>query len=174
MFKDLALKRESCRQYDGRPVPRELLQTILETACLSPSACNSQPWRLIAVEDEMAETMRPMVQGAGLNRFADKVSTFVVICETKASLREGVGGNRQRFAQMDIGMVTMMLTLAASDQGISTCIMGCFREEKIKKLLNIPDDVPVRLVVAMGYAETEDVRKKIRKPAEETIGYGKW
>ncbi|MBQ4518171.1 MAG: nitroreductase family protein [Clostridia bacterium] len=174
MFKELALKRESCRGYDGRPVPHELLQEILETACLSPSACNSQPWRLLAVEGETAEKLRPMVQAAGLNRFADKVSTFVVICETKASLKEGVSGDRQRFAQMDVGMVTMMLTLAAADQGVSTCILGCFRENKIKELLNIPEDVVVRLVVAMGYAEKEGVRKKVRKPYSETIGYQSW
>lgn len=174
MFKELALKRESCRAYDGRPVPRELLQEILETACLSPSACNSQPWRLIAVEDKVAEELRPMVQAAGLNRFADKVSTFVVICEIKASLKEGVSGDRQRFAQMDVGMVTMMLTLAAADKDISTCILGCFRENKIKDLLNIPEDVTVRLVVAMGYAEKEGVRQKVRKPANDVIGYQKW
>lgn len=174
MFKELALKRESCRNYDGRPVPHELLKSVLETACLSPSACNSQPWRMIAVEGEKAEELRPMVQGAGLNRFADNVSTFVVICETKASLKEGVGGERQRFAQMDVGMLTMMLTLAATDAGLSTCILGCFREKRIKEFLNIPEDVPVRLVVAMGYAKDESIRKKIRKAQDEVIGYQTW
>lgn len=174
MFKELALKRESCRAYDGRPVPHAVLQELLKTACLSPSACNSQPWRLIAVEGKVAEILRPMVQVAGLNRFTDKVSTFVVICETKASLKEGVGGDRQRFAQMDVGMVTMMLTLAAADQGVSTCILGCFRENKIKELLHIPEDITIRLVVAMGYAEKEGIRQKVRKPQSETIGYQSW
>ena len=61
-FKKLALCRESCRDYDNRPVSHELLHDIMKTACLSPSACNSQPWKLIAAEGEMGEKVRPLVQ----------------------------------------------------------------------------------------------------------------
>ena len=73
---------------------------------------------------------------------------------------------------MDIGMVTMMLTLAAADKGISTCILGCFDEAGVKDLLHVPKEVPVRLLVAMGYAREEGVRDKIRK--QEVLGYQSW
>lgn len=42
-FKELQLKRESCRIYSDKPVPRELLTELIEVGRLSPSACNSQP-----------------------------------------------------------------------------------------------------------------------------------
>ncbi len=174
MFKELALKRESCRDYDGRPVPHDLLCEILVTACLSPSACNSQPWKLVAVSGEKAVAMREEIQKSGRNKFTEQVSTFVAICETKASLKAGVCADEQYFAQMDIGMVTMMLTLAAADKGVSTCILGCFDEEGVKELLKIPKEVPVRLLISMGYAREEGVRDKIRKPSQEVLGYQSW
>ncbi len=173
-FKELALRRESCRDYDGRPVAHELLSEIVETACLSPSACNSQPWRLILAEGEVAEQLRPMMQVGGRNKFTENVPAFVAICETKAVLRPGVNENDQHFAQMDIGMATMMLTLAAADQGVASCILGCFDEAAVKSLLQIPEEIPLRLVVALGYAKADGPRPKVRKPADEVSGLQRW
>lgn len=173
-FKELALKRESCRDYSEKVVSHELLEEIMETACLSPSACNSQPWKLIAVEGQTAVQIRPLVQQNGRNKFTDKVSSFVAICETKAKLLPGVRDDEQHFAQMDIGMITMMLTLAAADKEVSTCILGCFDEEKVKELLGIPEEARVRLVVALGYSNTKEPRKKIRKDAGEVRNFNRW
>ncbi len=173
-FKDLALTRESCRDYLDKPVSHDLLSEIMETACLSPSACNSQPWKLVAVEDNVAKALRPFVQVGGRNAFAENVPAFVVICETPAHLKPGVRDNQQHFAQMDVGMITMMLTLAAADKGLSTCILGCFDEDAIKELLEIPEDIPVRLVIAVGYSRTDTPRQKIRKPGDDVCSFQRW
>ena len=50
-FEALQRTRESCRVYSDKPVSRELLTHLVEVAGLSPSACNSQPWRFIVVDD---------------------------------------------------------------------------------------------------------------------------
>ena len=43
-FIEIAKMRQSCRNYDeNRPVENEKLESILEAARLSPSACNGQP-----------------------------------------------------------------------------------------------------------------------------------
>ncbi len=173
-FKELALKRESCRDYSDKPVDHDILADVMETACLSPSACNSQPWKLVAAEGEQAVALRPFVQECGRNKFAVNVPAFVAVCETKAKLLPGVRDNEQHFAQMDVGMVTMMLTLAAADAGLSTCILGCFNEEKVKEVLSIPDEAVVRLVIAVGYGKTEEPRKKIRKEASEVRSFQRW
>ncbi len=45
-------KRRSIRKYLDDPVPREIIDTILNTAVMSPSAMNSQPWRFIEIENK--------------------------------------------------------------------------------------------------------------------------
>jgi len=172
--KELACKRESCRAYDGRTVSYELLQDIMETACLAPSACNSQPWRMIGVYGEHTEALAQMIKKSGRNNFVDKAGAFVVICETQATLKPGVCTDEQYFAKMDLGMATMLLTLAATEKGLSTCILGCFDEEAVRSVLQIPASIPIRLIVAVGYAEQPGVREKIRKPAEETRCFQTW
>ena len=48
---DLIKHRKSVRNFSDRPVEREKILMCLEAARLAPSACNSQPWKFIAVDD---------------------------------------------------------------------------------------------------------------------------
>ena len=67
-FLSLASRRQSDRAFDPqRPVEKEKLQRILEAACIAPSACNSQPWHFIVVDDPELK-----------NRVADATSNRVV------------------------------------------------------------------------------------------------
>jgi nitroreductase len=43
-------KRRSVRSYEEKPVPREILNAIIEAGNQAPSAMNSQPWRFVVVE----------------------------------------------------------------------------------------------------------------------------
>ena len=58
---------------------------------------------------------------------------------------------------MAIGIIIQNICLAALDHGIGTCIMGRPVETPglLRKLLNLPDDKAIMLVVAMGYPDTE-------------------
>ena len=57
--------------------------------------------------------------------------------------------------------------LAATEQGLSTCIMGWFHEGKLKDLLPISKEKRIRLVIGIGYAAKEGLRPKKRKSLEE-------
>ena len=50
-FEELQMKRESCRVYADRPVTREQLVHLVDVARFAPSACNSQPWHFILVDE---------------------------------------------------------------------------------------------------------------------------
>ena len=50
-FLELLTKRQSVRNYKNIPVEAEKLERCLEAARLSPSACNSQPWTFIVVDE---------------------------------------------------------------------------------------------------------------------------
>ena len=48
-FKELARRRYSVRSYQSKPVEKEKLIALVETALLAPSAVNFQPWKFIIV-----------------------------------------------------------------------------------------------------------------------------
>ena len=84
--------------------------------------------------------------------------------ETQENVR---GVDSQHFAQIDIGLVTAQICLAASVLGLGTCIMGLFNEEKTKAYFDIPADKRVRLIVSVGYSADKTPRAKKRKALDE-------
>lgn len=178
-FSELLLKRESCRDFADKPVEYEKLKACMEAALLSPSACNSQPWRYILVtEAQVASELAKCFQDPPLpiNRFTSGARAFAVLCEGQASLIARAGGKirDQKYALMDLGMSVMQLCLRASDQGLGTCILGWMHEDRVKKLLGIPEDVRVRLAVAFGYPNNLTPRVKSRRPYEQSVCENRW
>lgn len=177
-FQQLLATRESVRSYLEKPVEREQLVGMVEDAMLSPSACNSQPWKFIIVdEEEKKQAVRPFLKDEALrlNRHVDKAPAFIAVCETPANLSIlGDGAYSQKYAQMDIGIAVQTLCLSAVSRGLATCIMGGMHDEGIKGALGIPQDVPLRLMVAVGYNKHNHPRKKTRKPLEECLSFNEW
>ncbi len=178
-FLELARRRESCRAYLDKTVEKDKLLRCFEAARMAPSACNSQPWRYVAVTDaEKVEKMVGCVYDGILpiNRFAKKVPVFVAVIESavqlSAKLRDKV--NEQKYAQMDLGLSVENFCLAATEQGLGTCIMGWFKEEKVKEILGIPEGLKVRLILAVGYPEKDEPREKSRRSLEETVSFEKY
>lgn len=168
-FLELAGKRQSCRSYTSTPVEKEKILKILEAARLSPSACNSQPWKFFAVTNpEKCSQVALALQEDGLNKFAGKCPAFLVVIEQTALLiAKGGSKPNQKWAQFDLGIATMSACLAAEEQGLGTCIMGSFNSERIKQILCIEEEHPVAIVIALGYPASSELRNKKRKSLEE-------
>lgn len=175
-FTELISRRESCRAYNGAPVSREQLTEMVKAAQIAPSACNSQPWKFIVCDGETAQKVAKTVQSPPLpiNKWADQAGAFIVICETPARLMKGLPVASQHYAQIDVGIATAYLTLAATELGLSTCIMGWFRENELRELLNVPKNCTVRLVLAVGHAASPELRTKKRKELDEIAGFNQW
>ena len=168
-FFELVNKRESCRNYSGEKVERELIEKCIDCAHLSPSACNSQPWSFVMVDGEKAKEVAKCTQKGGFNKFTDECPAFIVISESEATLSSRLTEmvSKQHFAQIDIGLVTAHICYAATEQGLSTCILGLFDENELKKLLNIEKNKKIRLVIAIGYAKDDSLRPKKRKDLKD-------
>lgn len=178
-FKELAEKRESCRAYQDIPVEREKLVACVEAARLSPSACNSQPWSFIIIDEPvLAKQISPLLQDdiIPVNRFTRNCNAYIIIIEEWANLSSTLGGHfkDQEFSQVDIGIAAQTVCLSATDQGLGSCIIGWFNEKKLKNLFGIPKTKRIRLIIAVGYPENDSTRPKSRKPMEEIIHFNKW
>lgn len=170
-FMEIAKARQSCRNYDEqRDVESEKIQSILEAARLAPSACNGQPYLITVCRGQAAKDVAAATTGMGMNKFAAKAPVQLVISEQAyvktAALGAKVKGNDYR--SIDIGIVSAYITAEAAAQGLSTCILGWFDDQKIRKICHL--EQPVRLVICLGYAHPSDsLREKKRKPVEKLV-----
>ena len=172
-FLEIANARQSTRAYDEtRPVENEKLNAILEAARLSPSACNGQPYHLTVCRGETANAVARACMGLGMNKFAVQAPICIVVSEMSyvKSAAMGAKVKNNDYRSIDIGIATAYLTAEAAAQGLATCILGWFDNEKICKLCDL--EHPARLVITLGYAtEDEKLRPKKRKDLTELVSY---
>ena len=170
-FTEIAKNRYSCRSYDTtKEVADEKIKAILESAILSPSACNSQPYRFTVCKGEKAKEVAKATQSMGMNKFAGDAPVMVVISEDNYNKTAAIGAKMKGndYRSIDIGIATAYLTAEAAAQGLGTCILGWFDDKKIRKICGLEN--PVRLVVCLGYAKdgTTAPAKK-RKAYDELV-----
>lgn len=175
-FYDLIKKRQSTRAFDTeRTVERDILNRIVNAGRLSPSACNSQPWHFVIVDDPELKNKVADAASAkllGMNHFTKQAPVHIVIVEEKVNLSSGIGGliKDKHFAFLDIGIAAAHICLAAESEGLGSCILGWFNESKMKRILNIPDNKRVVLDIVIGYA-AQPIRDKKRKAIEDVVSF---
>ena len=161
-FTEIANARQSCRSYEaGKAVEEEKLTAILEAARLAPSACNGQPYHITVCRGEAAEAVAKATQGMGMNKFASQAPVLLVISEEEyvASAAMGAKLKKNDYRSIDIGIVSAYITAEAAAQGLGTCILGWFDDDKIRTVCGL--DRPVRLVITLGWpADTQRVKKR--------------
>lgn len=172
-FFENANMRQSCRAYNKeKPVEKEKLQSVLEAFRLSPSACNAQPYHLTVVSGDKKEAVAKACMGMGMNRFAADAPVLLVLSEDNYNKTAAIGakvkGNDYR--SIDIGIACATIAYAATEAGLSTCILGWFDDDKLRALLSL--DKPVRLVITLGYAADGDkLREKKRKDMDTLVSF---
>ncbi|MBQ8839435.1 MAG: nitroreductase family protein [Bacteroidales bacterium] len=175
-FSELILKRQSDRQYAPKPVAREHILKCLEAARLAPSACNSQPWKFIVVDDrnKLVELADAAI-GLGMNKFTVQVPVLVAVVQENMNLSAKAGAlvKSKDYSMMDLGMAVEHFCLQAAELGLGTCIMGWFDEKRVKKLLGVPRNRRVQLLVSLGYPDSP-TRRKVRKPLEEISSWNEY
>ncbi len=168
-FAELVRTRQSVRSYRNHPVEPEKLRAIVESFRLAPSASNSQPWKLIIVDEPLLKenvARATFSSTVSFNRFALEAPVIAVLTVEKQKAITQIGGwlTRREFWLIDIGIAAEHFCLQAADLGLGTCMLGWFDEKAIQRLLGIPRSIRVALLITLGYAsEGYPVRPKIRK-----------
>jgi len=137
-------KRHSVRAYLPNPVPHEKLARILEAARLAPSASNVQPWHFVVVTDKQKRKELSESRYAG---FLAEAPVIIVGC--------GDAEVSPKWHAIDVTIALENMVLAATGEGLGTCWIGSFEEQKVKQSLNIPAKFRVVALLAVGYEREE-------------------
>ena len=160
---DVVLSRRSIRRYEQKEIPKDVLDKILDAGRQAPSAANRQPWHFIVVTDP--EIKKELSKGM-FNRFIKDTPVTIVGCAHK----DLIAG---KWSIISTTIALHNMVVAAWAMGIGSCWVGDFNEEKIKKLLNIPESWNIVALISFGYpAEKPQPRKK--KSIEEIVSFNKF
>ena len=162
-------KRYSVRSYQDRAVETDKLESILEAARLAPSANNKQEWRFIVVRDK--NVRQRLMQAAKDQAFVGQAPVVVACCAKTDSHVMTCG---QQCYPIDVTIAIEHMALKATEEGLGTCWIGAFYEDKVKEILGIPQDIRVVALLALGYPVKLRPNPKDRLRLKEIVMYEVW
>lgn len=169
--------RRSIRQFLDKPVPKDVLEQIVETASFAPSWKHTQITRYIAIEGALkdkiaAECTTSYAKNGEIINNAPMVVAVTFIKNRSGFERDGsfTTSKEGGWQMFDAGIAAEAFCLAAYEQGLGTVILGIFDEAKAASLLEIPQDRELVALIPIGYPAEEPVAPK-RKPVEELLSY---
>lgn len=158
-------KRRSIRDYDDRLVPEEKLKRVLEAARLSPSASNRQDRKFVVVRDE---ARRRMLSQAAFGQ-AYVAQAPVVIAAVSTSPGYVMACGVPSFS-IDLAIAIDHMTLAAVNEGLGTCWIGAFHQDKVGSILGISEEYAVVALLTLGFPRNTP-QGTPRKTLEEIVSY---
>ena len=161
-------KRRSVRGYLDREVEDDKLKAVLEAGRLAPSAHNGQEWKFVVVKDKaLREKLSEAAKG---QKFVAEAPVVIAACAVET---EKVMSCGQTAYPIDLAIAVDHMTLKAVEEGLGTCWIGAFYEDRVKPVLGIPEDVRVVVLLPLGYPSVEPGAPD-RKPLEEIVCYDGW
>lgn len=161
-------QRSSVRAYKATDVEENKLKKILEAARLSPSASNRQEWKFVIVKDR--ETRKKLGKAAFGQSFIGEAPVVIVACGTESKSMMGCG---QPTHTVDVSIACAFMILEAYELGLGTCWIGAFKEDEVKKILNIPEHVRVVAMTPLGYP-SQPPSEKSRKRLDQIVCFEKY
>lgn len=178
-FLELVKKRKSVRKYKNKSISREKLMKCVESARLAPSACNSQPWKFIIVDE--SNLIQEISKKAfhtfySVNSFVQGAKALIVVVSDKVGFQRKVAKflKGTNYYLIDIGIACEHLILQATELGLGSCWIGWFDEKRIKNILDIPKRKKVDIVISLGYPKNSHPSFKNRKERNEIISFNKY
>lgn len=166
-LKELIEKRKSVRKYQSAEVPREVIERCLEAVRLAPSACNSQPWSFIIADREpiREELARAAFSGVySMNNFAAQAPVLIVVLTERSKFVAALAGRFRgvQYNLIDVGIACAFLSLAAEAEGLGACLLGWFDEKAAKKVLGLPRNAKIDIMISMGYSAEEKKNRRVK------------
>lgn len=194
-FSDIVNARYAVKKFDGKTIPEEKFEKLLEIIRLSPSSFNIQPWKIKIVKDK--QILEKLLPASWNQPQINTCSHLLVFCATKniggqinmleKALQKGDApaqsteayvkmmrdfeanmGSEQKlaWAQRQVYLAVENALLGAKALGFDSCPMEGFDAQKYSQILNLPDNLVPTCVVPVGYA-SDIPREKLRFSREQ-------
>jgi len=184
-------ERRSLRRYTNEPIPKSLIETVLESAIWSPSAHNRQPWRFTVLQSAEAKETLANQMGARLrsdlerdyvpkpiiekdvSRSYDRITSAPVLIVLSLSMQdmdtysdEKRNQNEYIMAVQSTAMAGQNILLSAHALGLGACWMCAplFCPDVVVSALDLPQDWQPQGMITLGYPAQE--RNRTRESIE--------
>jgi nitroreductase len=162
---DTIKRRRSVRDFTNEEIPESAIEALSDALRWAPSAGNLQSRKFYFVFNE---DVRNKLAQTGLKQdfvsFIARAPLVVVACADRQIASHYGDRGIHLYCIQDAAASVQNLLLAAHELGLGTCWVGAFKEERVREILNLPDNLIPVVIVPVGYpALTAKIPDRISK-----------
>ena len=159
------MKRRSGRVFSEKPVPQEIIDSILEAGRWAPSCANTQAWNYVVLSEKGVLEKAHSALSRG-NSYGMKAPVMVIVASNEDG---GCSAHDLPYFMMDVGLTTQNMLLQAVHSGLMGHPTAGWDEEKLKEITGIPKEYRIVTVIFFGYegdieSADESIKEKEHKP----------
>lgn len=172
-FAEVVRHRHSVREFQPDPLPRDLLERLVQAAALAPSAANEQPWRFYVtqgpVRDRVVELLGQSTSYLGeyLNALGPEkkeraIRWFTSLGDAPVVMVVAMRRADDDFMRLNrligVGAALENLLLAATDEGVASCnvTFSFWIRDELARELDLPQEYEIVSLVALGWPTDEE------------------
>lgn len=165
------LTRRSIRKFKDQKVEKEVIEELMKTAVVSPSGRNGRPYEFIVVDDKESIKKLAHAKESGAV-FAENAPLMIVVAWKEYPTGED-----------DACIASTIIQIKAHELGLGSCwlqtkgkvdVNGVSCHENIRKILNIPDEIHINNMIALGYPDEEKPAYTENDMDMNKVHYNKW
>jgi len=161
---DAIRQRRSIRRFKQKPISDDILKRLVDAGRIAPSAANLQPIEYILVNGaEICSKVFETIGWAGYIKpqwtpsLDERPTAYIVILIHKDTSFD---------PRRDVGLSAENIMLAAEAEGLGSCMLMNIKKEKIRIILEIPDNVQIDSLIAVGYKAEKSVMVDIKNSVQ--------
>jgi nitroreductase len=157
-FDEVIRKRKMVREYDkGKQISDKIIMKLIRNAHRAPSAGHTQVQEFIIIKDLAIK--KKLRKAAVSQEYVEKAPVLIVVCSnTSRSISRYGNRGKQFYSIIDGAFASMLILLTATNEGIGTCFVGAFEDNKVSAILKLPEFVKPIGIICIGYPAEEPER----------------
>ncbi|MBU3913525.1 MAG: nitroreductase family protein [Nanoarchaeota archaeon] len=173
-FDDIIKERRSVRRFSSKKPKWEDIIEAIDAANKAPLAGNIYALRFILVDDK--EKIKEMAE-ASQQKFIEQANYVFAVCTDKTSLVKSYDERGEIYARQQAGAAIENFLLKIVELGLSSCWVGAFVDDEVKRILEIPNDnenLQVEALLPVGYEMPGHKLKPKDANLDNILWFNKW
>lgn len=195
-FFDWADKRRSVRDFDSKPVPKEVMENILMTASTAPSGAHKQPWTFCLISnDSLKSKLRALAEEEEKKSYAGRMSDewledlaplgtdwqkefidiapwIVIVMKRAYEFNEDGSKHNNYYVSESVGLASGFLLMAVHQAGLVALTHTPSPMNFIAKALERPENERPFLLIPVGFPTKDAMVPDLsRKTKGDVIEY---
>tara|TARA_Y100000310_G_C20550684_1_gene747906 strand:+ start:285 stop:845 length:561 start_codon:yes stop_codon:yes gene_type:complete len=168
---DTIESRCSIREFSNKKVPWPAVLDAIDAANQAPFAGNINNLKFIIIQDpEKIETLTKSCQQSWIR----DAHFIVVVCSNSKKLETPYGDRGLDYSKQQAGAAIQNFLLRITELKLSSCWVGAFADNQIKRELRIPKDYEVEAILPVGHPSHKKPRRSKKISADKNIFWEKW